>query len=554
MKIFLGTNFGHAASTAIIDADGALLYAIEEGRIVGQKEYSGFPNMALSLISYHFGPQVACWHEGWHRSRRLLFKGLGASARYAWRDQTYLKERLVRELRRSALGRSSYRRWMKCFGRVRFVGHHEAHALSLLPWGLPEDSVVVVSDYIGERWSLSCFHWSRLGMRCLGRVPFPHSLGAAYQQLATHLGFFGNTGPGKVMALAAHGEPRWARLLHDLVRLQGTSLRIDQRRFPLWLRRRAWAELGMRVGGEVLEEIRAAKGDWEQGRDLAASAQEWLTETTWRYIGACVRQARTLLSTKVSALGLAGGCALNCQANGEFVRRLGELGIDRVVVSPWSDDSGTAIGAAAHGALSQTGGIKFRVASAFVGPEVCNGSLTISTEALGAAVRALAEGGVVALGTGRLEFGPRALGGRCLLADPRRAEMRKRLNAIKGRPGFMPFAPAVLAECYARYFVGEGSTNMAWTVRIRPEVRAAFPGLDHASGQARVQVVSSEGPTVLRRLLCEWERQSGTGMLLLTSLNGSGEAIPDTAERCANVASRLGVSGLLLDQGWQAFS
>jgi carbamoyltransferase len=198
--------------------------------------------------------------------------------------------------------------------------------------------------------------------------------------------------------------------------------------------------------------------------------------------------------------------------------------------------------------------MEFPLSSPFVGPLASVEMSEVTREAVRAAVRVMAKGGVIALGTGKLEFGPRALGGRCLLGDPRRPNIRRYLNDMKGRSGFMPFAPVVLAELYSRYFLGEGSTNMAWTVGIRPEVKASFPGMDHASGQARVQVVSSEGPALLRRLLCEWEQESGCGMLLLTSLNGSGEAIPDTVEECVNIARRLGASGILSDTGWLCFS
>lgn len=387
----------------------------------------------------------------------------------------------------------------------------------------------------------------------VGRGPFPHSIGAAYQQLATHLGFRGGTGPGKVMALAAYGRPRWTALLRGLVRFTGTTLRVDQRRFPLWKRGQAWFELGANVGGSFAAEVRHAQGDWEYGRDLAASAQEWLTETTWFYIKRCVAAARTSYGLPVRALGLAGGCALNCQANGEFVRRRGELELERIVISPWSDDSGTAIGAAVHAALGFLPDVEFASASAFTGP-----SATQTPQAapmyLDAAAELLARGEVVAMGVGRLEFGPRALGGRCLLADPRNPGIKPRLNRMKGRLPYMPFSPAVLTEEYARYFDGAGSVNMAWTVSIRKEARGSLPGLDHPSGEARVQVVTYDGPPVLRRLLEAWRRRTGCGVLLLTSLNGQGEPMPDTAERCVAVARRLGASGILLDHCMQLLS
>lgn len=549
MNVFIGTNYGHGSAASVIGADGTLLYAVEEGRLVGQKRYSGFPDLALARIADQYGGSVAGWSEGWNARQRLFYKGAISTLRFGWRDRSYLNERLVREWRRYFTGLRGFRRWSKELGPVNHVGHHDAHALSLLPWGLPPDSLIVVSDYIGERWSMSCFHWDGRRLLAISRVPFPHSLGAAYHQLATHLGFLGDTGPGTLMALSAYGEPRWAEYVDGLVRWRAESFRIDQRQFPVWKRRQAWTELGRHASEPLEREIGAAKDRWESGRDLAASVQEWFAEATWRYVSACLRKSRSM-SLNVRALGLAGGAALNCQANGTFMERLHGVDLDQLIVSPWSDDSGTAIGAAVHAARAAHRDIEFAHATPFLGPPATDGQSEPTADAIAAAIHALSTGGVIALVTGKLEFGPRALGGRCLLADPRAQTIRARLNAMKGRRPFMPFAPAVLEEHYAEYFEGRGSTNMAWTTRIRPEIRERHPGMDHPSGQARVQIVDAGAPALLRRLLSEWLRTSRCAVLLLTSLNGAGEEIPDTLARSRKIAATLNVDGVLADDGW----
>jgi carbamoyltransferase len=550
MKVYLGTNYGHGSAVAVMSSNGLLLEAMEEGRLRAEKRYSGFPDLALLRVADKYGATVAGWSEGWDTRKRLLIKGMLSSVRFGWRDHAYLDERLIREFRRFYTGLGKYSRWSKHFGAVRYVGHHVAHALSLLPWGLPPDSLVVVSDYIGEQWSLSSLHWDGERLRLISRIPFPHSIGAAYHQLATHLGFMGQTGPGTLMALAGYGEPRWIHLLNDLVRWDGVSFRIDQRRFPVWKRRQAWKELGETVGGAFGSEVKAAKTSYEAGHDLASSAQRWFTETTWRYIEASLDAARSRMALTVRALGLAGGAALNCQANGGFIERLHQADLERLVVSPWSDDSGTAIGAAVHSVLMAERHVEFPPASPFLGPYLEDSPLPMRRENVVEAVHCLASGGIIALATGRLEFGPRALGGRCLLADPRSPDIRSRVNAMKGRRPFMPFAPAVLEEHSADYFLGQGSTNMAWTIPIRPEVRGLVPGVDHSTGRARVEIVDAQAPALLRAVLAEWFRHSGCAVLLLTSLNGSGEEIPDSAIRSLDIATRIKADGMLSDSGW----
>jgi carbamoyltransferase len=171
--------------------------------------------------------------------------------------------------------------------------------------------------------------------------------------------------------------------------------------------------------------------------------------------------------------------------------------------------------------------------------------------ALTAAVEALSRGEIIGLISGGVEFGPRALGARCLLADARRADAKDRLNTMKGRPDFMPLAPAVRAEDAERWFEGVVSSNMAWTVRFRSGAEVEFPGMGHPSGETRAQAVDARQAPLLYRLL-DASARAGNPILLLTSLNGPGDPVPASVHAGEGVAQSLGAAGSLTDRGWVA--
>jgi carbamoyltransferase len=555
MRWFIGTNFGHGAAAAAISEEGELLYAVEEGRLIGQKETNGFPVSALSWILEHSNTREVVWAEGWNPWKRLCYKGVASALRFGTGDTDYYGGLLAREWSRSLSCLVHIASWRSRLGRVHSCGHHRAHAFSLLPAGLPSDSLVLVSDTTAERESVSLFHWSGRSMALLACSPFPHSIGRAFHRCARHLGFRGRTAPGKLMALSAYGEPRWGEILRQIATVRGGTPRFDLKLLPLWHSTEAWSRFGASQSNRELRlEIERSRDHHEEGLHLAASVQEWFTEVTW----ACIEQGVELAHRRFGAvpvnLGLAGGCALNCRANGSLVRSAGRLGLRSVTISPWSDDSGTAIGAAAWAFANSNDPERLSVTGPFLGPPACQPTQR-SDDAISvkAAVDALMEGGVIALASGNLEFGPRALGGRCLLADPRRPEMRTAVNLMKGRPPFMPVAPVVLAEDESTYFRDSGSPWMTYTVEACARARERIPACVHHDGSARVQMLRRDDAQMLRRLLLHFKERSGESALILTSLNGAGEAIPTSLDAAESVSRRLGAWGILSDRGWQRF-
>lgn len=550
MSYFLGTNFGHHASTAVVDRTGQLCFAVEEGRLLGQKDCSAFPDLGLDMAVSMMGGRPRCWVDGWDWRNRLVHKGFGPALRFGLAERQYLSVRLGKELSRLGQGITGVSRHIQRLGRPLFAGHHRAHALSLLPWGLPKDALVVVSDTTGERESITCYHWSGEKLLLLGRSDWPNSLGSVYHQAAYHLGFGGDRGPGKLMALSGYGTPAWDHELAGIAAVERAVVRIDRNNFPAQYWSEAWMEFARRRNGSGFGRYLAdIHGGGRDGMDFAASIQSWFTDRTVRLITSAISVAAGF-ELRVRAIGLAGGAALNCQTNGTIFRLLPTLGIERLVVSPWSNDAGTAVGAAVHGALL-AGVREFRCESAMLGP--VNANSRASDADVSAAAEALLDGRVIGLISGGVELGPRALGGRCILADPRRGELKARLNTIKGRPDFMPFAPIMLEGAWPDFVMDEPSSNMAWTVRVKPRTLQAFPGLWHPTAATRAQLVSARSAPLLDRVLGEFGRVSGTPLLLLTSLNGSGEPMLSDHALSLKAARGLRLDGCLTDDGWLSF-
>ena len=209
MKVFLGTNFGHGSAVAAISDEGELLYAVEEGILIGEKDSSIFPAQALSLVTRSLEGEIVTWAEGWDPLQRLICKGFLRTLKYGLQDRAYFRDGLTKEWWRYFEGLKKTKYWEKQLGAPKRVGHHLAHAYSLIPAGLPQRSLVLVSAPTAEYNSIVSYYFSGNEMTPISASPFPHSIGSVFHQLAYHLGFRGRTGPGKLMALSAYGKPRF---------------------------------------------------------------------------------------------------------------------------------------------------------------------------------------------------------------------------------------------------------------------------------------------------------------------------------------------------------
>jgi len=399
-------------------------------------------------------------------------------------------------------------------GDFRFVAHHVAHACSATFASGWDPCSVLVLDGRGEVASHLAGRSCGGELEVLARQRLPHSLGLLYEELTAHLGFRRSSDEYKVMAMASYGEPAFLEDLRGLVYADGVGgFRVE----PFSL---ADFAPSLRPG----EEFSVAHAA------LACSVQRRLEEVL-------LELARWLhRRTGDQDLVLAGGVALNCVANSRLWR---EGPFSRVWVQPASGDSGTALGAALHVAHSLGDAVApMRTAALGRGWDDAGLASALSTAGVeftepddiaDAVAAVLADNGVVAWFQGRSEFGPRALGHRSLLADPRRPENLEKLNDIKGREQFRPVAPMVLAERASEIF-RDGpipSPYMLFTHGVHEEWRDRIPAVVHVDGTARIQTVDrSEEPLVARMLEC-FEARTGVPVVVNTSLNTAGRPMVD---------------------------
>jgi carbamoyltransferase len=378
-------------------------------------------------------------------------------------------------------------------------------------------------------------------IRVLQRTPLPHSLGQFYAAMTAYLGFTPDQDEYIVMGLAAYGEPRFAGVLREQVLgLQpGGQFRLNTGLLDFHL-----ARVGM-FSPELERLLGAHRKPGEElqqrHRDVAASAQRVLEETLL-HIGRHLKQL-----TGADHLCLAGGVAYNCVANS---RLKGELGFTQVFVQPAAGDSGAALGAALWLA-NRRGGLAPRepMTHAYLGPSFSEEQCRRALESAGLSwqrlsddtlcertAEELANGRLVMWFQDRMEWGPRALGNRSLLADPRREDMRELINAkVKFREPFRPFAPAVLEERAADYFDVSGpSPFMLFTCNVRPSAKGLLPAVTHVDGTARVQTVDRWSNRKFRTLLEAFGRRTGVPVLLNTSFNVQEPIVctPEEAVRC----------------------
>jgi carbamoyltransferase len=551
MKNYLGINYGHGSSVALINHNGQIVFAIEEGKVTGVKDSSSFPWQSIKLLNNYLNNNETFLAEGWNIYKRFSHKGLLQTFKFGFQDPFYFSHRLQKETFRFINGIPNYIQLKRKLNskKLIFVGHHLAHAFSLIPMGLPKNALIFVSDTTGEYESISFFHWDGSKMKKVSHSLYPNSIGSVFHQFAYHLGFSGRTGPGTLMALSAMGKPDKYSDLRKIAANNDGIFKIVKRGYPNWKIKDAWQLYAKRIKEKSLkEEIFRSFHNYEHGINLAASIQKWFTEMSWECVESAIISAREKYNLKIEHLGLAGGAALNCQANGEFIRRLSAIDLDSLTVSPWSDDTGTSIGAAVYSYLKNESHMIIKP-TPFLG-HVKNNNFSCSSNDISKAVEALINGKIISMVSGSLEFGPRALGGRCILANPMIKEMKEQLNEIKKRYPFMPFAPAVLDSSFDLYFSGEASPYMTWTVQAKPQAVHLIPAALHFDHSARTQLVDDNSPLLLSQVLKKFKDKTGCGVLLLTSLNQKGKPFDYLLEKAVKTSKELGLFGCLSDNGW----
>lgn len=556
--LILGINAYHGDAAAALFVDGACVAAAAEERFTRVKHQAGFPSHAVRwcLEAAGAGPGdldhvAVSRNPSAHLHRKVLFAASRITSMGAMLKARLANAAQVLDIRSGlagALGCDSK------LMRARFhrVEHHRAHLASAL-FASPFDDAACLSvdgmgDFVSTMWGRG--DGNRLEVK--GNVAYPHSLGIYYTAFTQFLGMPKYGDEYKLMGLAAYGEPTFLPELRDVVNSKrGMQLRLDLDYFLHASQGvdMTWADGSPEVGRLWSDKMVATFGParepqvdvTDRDRDLAASVQARLEEVELDVL----RKLHQRVGS--SRLVLAGGVALNCVVNGKITT---ETPFEQVWVQPASTDDGTAIGAAQwvwHQVLGNAR--SWAMNDVYLGPEFsevdCKRALddaglsyrVVADDELGKQVAGrIAEGAIVGWFQGRMEFGPRALGNRSIVCDPRRTDMQDILNArIKHRESFRPFAPSVLEESASEWFSSAGpSPFMLFAFDVRPSKRAKVPAITHEDGTARIQTVNRKDNPRYYDLIEAFGALTGVPLLLNTSFN-ENEPIccrPEEAVEC----------------------
>jgi carbamoyltransferase len=543
----LGINAFHGDSAACLLKDGVLVAAAEEERFRRIKHWAGFPSQAIAWCLDDAGIDLSqLEHVALNQDSHAA---MGHKILYTLASRPDWKLLLDRwRNKRKRLGVADMLEAMypdqHFTGHFHAVEHHLAHLSSAFHVSPFEEAVVVSVDGFGDFASAAWGVGRGTQLQVDGRVFFPHSLGVFYQAMTQFLGFPHYGDEYKIMGLAPYGEPRYLDHMRRIVLLQEDgSFRLDLRYFRHHREKIAYEwESGIPAFGTLYTDelsglLGPARGKDEvltqHHKDLARSIQAMYEEAFFHLLN--------VLHTKyqMDAFALAGGCGMNSVANGKVNLK---TPFKQIYVQSAAGDAGGAIGAA-FSVWHQSGGKqRWHMSHAYWGPEATDSELqqllqdrsgelsaqgcstelvTDDAERCKRTAIAISEGLVIGWFQGRMEWGPRALGNRSILGDPRRNDMKDILNLkIKRRESFRPFAPSVLREAVSEWFEQDGEVPFMMQVfQIREEKRGLIPAVTHVDGSGRLQTVSDSDNPLYHRLISAFRELTGVPMVLNTSFN-----------------------------------
>jgi len=538
----LGISCFYHDSAACLIQDGRLVAAASEERFTRKKHDEAFPHEAIKYclkagkITAKDLDHVGFYDKPFLKFERLLSTYLSAFPRgfrsFSKAMPVWLKEKLwIPQLIRKEL---------EYEGKILFTEHHLSHAASAFLVSPFKEAAILTVDGVGE-WATASYGVGRdREIDLFKEIRFPHSLGLLYSAFTYYLGFKVNSAEYKVMGLAPYGVPRYLDQVKRLIAIKDDgSFEMDMRYFSY--------HHGLRmVNGRFSTLFGGPPRDPEskleqRHKDIAASVQKVTEEIMLKMASYLHRE------TKMENLCLAGGVALNCVANGRILR---EGPFKDLFIQPAAGDAGGALGVAAYIYHSLLGNPRMPpMEDAYLGPEYSEEEILEALKRYGAPCRrlernelvrdvaALIEGQtVIGWFQGRMEFGPRALGSRSILADARNPENKDVVNLkIKFRESFRPFAPSVLEEKIGEYFeIDRPSPYMLLVAPVR-EGKRVIPSVTHVDHSARIQSISRKQNPLYYDLIQEFEKRTGVPVIINTSFNVRGEPIvcsPDDAYRC----------------------
>lgn len=567
----LGLSAFYHDSAAVLLKNGNIIAAAQEERFSRKKHDPRFPQHAVRFcldiekIPLDEVDFIVFYDKPFLKFERLLetyyaFAPRGVrsfvEAMPVWiKEKLFLKQNLRKEL--EALNRGEIK------GKILFPEHHLSHAASAFFPSPYREAAVITVDGVGEYATTTVGHGKNNSIEIFREINFPHSLGLLYSAFTYHTGFKVNSGEYKVMGLAPYGNPKYVNLIYDnLINVkEDGSFRLNMRYFDY--------ATGLRMTNTAFDDLFGHKARSPESRitqhemDMAASIQVITEEIMLKL----AKHAHATTGSK--NLVMAGGVALNCVANGKILR---EGPFENIWIQPAAGDAGGALGAALAawhlylGKDREADDKKDKMAGSYLGPEFSDDEIERRLSRLGAvgkkmgheddlcreAARLIDEGNVIGWHQGRMEFGPRALGGRSIIGDARNPDMQKKMNLkIKYRESFRPFAPSVVIEQVHEYFdLDRESPYMLLVDYVKKErrndmtaeqkilfgidklnvVRSDIPAITHIDYSARIQTVDKSTAPRFWKLLNAFRERTGYGIIINTSFNVRGEPIVCTPE------------------------
>ncbi|MFT5660601.1 MAG: carbamoyltransferase [Sulfurimonas sp.] len=586
--IILGISAYYHDSAVSLIKDGVIVAAAQEERFSRLKHTSSFPSLSISYcldeakITLSEIDYICFYDKPLLKFERLLETYLTEAPRGLksfmqaipiWlKEKLYLKETLSREFTFLAqkldvdMTKAQSKKFKKQIRpKLMFSEHHLSHAASAFFPSSFESAAILTIDGVGEWCTTSLAYGEGNKIKVLKEINFPHSLGLLYSAFTYYLGFKVNSGEYKVMGLAPYGIPKYADLIrkHLIDIKDDGSFRLDMRYFNYTTGLTMTSELFHQLFGAPPRKSESKLTQYEM--DIAASLQAVTEEVMIKL----ARYAKEV--TGSDNLCLAGGVALNCVGNGKILK---ENIFENIWIQPAAGDDGASLGAAYnlyyqelknHRQINQS--LPDAMQGSFLGPEYSDDEIKTYLDEVGAVyhyyeedklidktAKLLCDGNVVGWHTGRMEFGPRALGHRSILADPRNLEMQRTLNIkIKYRESFRPFAPSILEEKVSEWFdLNSKSPYMLVVAPVEKSklidyqqsnegfeklsiLRSQIPAVTHVDNSARVQTVDKKINPKFHHLLRAFEERSGCPILVNTSFNIRGEPIvcsPRDSYRC----------------------
>ncbi len=549
MSYILGINSFHGDASACILKDGVLIAAAEEERFLRVKHWAGFPKESISYCLNEAGVSLSEVNAVAINSdpKANYFRKIIHVLRYRV-DFALVKDRLLNSEARKTVAQSLEESFpdQRFCGKIRHINHHMAHLASAFYVSPYKESAVVSIDGFGD-FSSGCWGVGNGSNIVLGgSVYYPHSLGAFYQAITQLIGFPNYGDEYKVMGLAPYGKPKYLDKMREIVLLQEDgSYKLDLKYFIFHKEKVAyeWNNGSPSVGklfSDALEDLlgkaRQKNDDLTQfHKDIAASAQAMFEVALFHMLNKLSEK------TGLDSICLAGGCGNNSVANGKI---RANTKFKNVYIAASAGDAGGAIGAAyaLYHEDNERDVTKTAMEHAYLGPSYTNEQIAeliemqsknlpkgefsiIKTDSLDDLTKrtatAIAEGKVIGWFQGRMEWGPRALGNRSILGDPRRTDMKEILNVkIKRRESFRPFAPSILRECVSGWF--EEDDEVPFMMKVFPvkvEKRREIPAVTHLDGSGRLQTVYKKTNPRYHALISEFYSMTGVPILLNTSFN-----------------------------------